>query len=67
MNRRTSVNPLVSFLFAALLACPAAVLAAPGDGGGGGGGGGEVAEEEVVRPITAIFLYSIAIRTASPL
>ncbi len=40
MSTRESIKPVASFLFAATLACPAAVLAAPGDGGGGGGGGG---------------------------
>ncbi len=38
MSKRASMKPAVSFLFAAILACPIAVLAAPGDGGGGGGG-----------------------------
>jgi len=38
MSTRESIKPVASFLFAATLACPAAVLAAPGDGGGGGGG-----------------------------
>ena len=39
MSTRASVKPVASFLFAAMLACPAVVLAA-GPGGGGGGGGG---------------------------
>lgn len=39
MSKRASVKPAVSVLCAAILACPAAVLAA-GPGGGGGGGGG---------------------------
>jgi hypothetical protein len=38
MRTRAPVKPVASFLFAAILACPVAVLAAPGGGGGGGGG-----------------------------
>jgi hypothetical protein len=37
MSTRASVKPVAPFLFAAILACPVAVLAAPGGGGGGGG------------------------------
>lgn len=37
MSTRESIKPVASILYAAILACPAAVLAAPGDGGGGGG------------------------------
>ena len=36
MSTRAPVKPVASVLFAAILACPAAVLAAPGDGGGNG-------------------------------
>ena len=39
MSTRASVKPVASFLVAAMLACPAAVMAQTSGGGGGGGGG----------------------------
>lgn len=39
MSTLESIKPVASFLFSAMLACPAAVLAQTIGGGGGGGGG----------------------------